>query len=470
VYSYLQPLAVRPPEPLSILNQGLDSRLGNEVAIHLFAVPFEAAGARRGNELLISMPAMDLTLVVSLVLSLLALLLTCDTVIGERQDGTLRSIFANRISRRQFMAGKMAGGLMTICLPLAAALLASLAIVRFTVATPLTAAQQLRVAGLAVSYVAFLGLMLLIGLLISLSVRSSSQALGISVLVWFVLTIVVPGPLAAGASEIAAGGGARRTPEREIAALSAQFDRRMAEEWRRTPILAVFNANSASSFASSAHQAVRYRFGSAAYYDALANYYRFETQAGLRRAGEVFALRQRYARQSAADQSLEVALSILSPAHLLGRLGEAFSGTSVGEHGRFLAACRRYRLDVLAYLERQGALRGWRWFTDDPPDRLRPWPSYFGLSPEQVKPQEVNRLFSRLSEPALAAALTQDRAAIERDASRRLALDGLPSLSYAGPTFLGSLASGAAQGAALLLLDALAAAAVWARFRRYELG
>src|SRR5215203_1750200 len=56
VYSYLQPLAIRPPEPLSVLDQGFDSRLGTDVAIHLFAIPSEAKGGQQGNELLASAP------------------------------------------------------------------------------------------------------------------------------------------------------------------------------------------------------------------------------------------------------------------------------------------------------------------------------------------------------------------------------------------------------------------------------
>src|SRR3954447_25396867 len=59
VYSYLQPLVVRPPEPLSVLDQGFDSRLGTEVAIHLFTIPVETTAGYRSNELLVSLPTVD---------------------------------------------------------------------------------------------------------------------------------------------------------------------------------------------------------------------------------------------------------------------------------------------------------------------------------------------------------------------------------------------------------------------------
>jgi len=470
VYSYLQPLAIRPPEPLSVLDQGFDSRLGTDVAIHLFAIPSEAKGGQQGNELLASAPAVDLTTVVSVVLGLLALLLTCDAVTGERESGMLRAVFANGVPRRTVLAGKLAGSLLTIALPLGACLLVSLSIFRLAVKTPLTPDQWLRVAGLVGSYVGYLLLALLLGLLISLHVRGTSRALGIAVLSWFFLTIVVPGAAWAAASDLVATEAVKRSAELEIAALTAEYDQRLARELRRAPLRAVFSGHRALSFASGEHRSVRYRHGSAAYYDALAEYYRFEAETGVRYAARVFEIRRRYEERLRRGERLGAALASLSPAFLLDRLSESFAGTSVAEHDRFLTACRRYRTELLAYLARQGAQQSWRWFTDDPPGRLRPWPSYLGLSPEQVPPAEASRLFSRLSEPGVETRVRQDRERAQNDASRLLPLNGMPRFSYQGPAFLGSLRRGAAEAAALLILNALAAGAAWARFRRYDLG
>ena len=79
-------------------------------------------------------------------------------------------------------------------------------------------------------------------------------------------------------------------------------------------------------------------------------------------------------------------------------------------------------------------------------------------------------MFSRLSEPAVEARIRRDREAMESDPSRRLRLDDMPRFSYPGPGFLSSLRNGAAEAEGLLILNLIAAAAVWARFRRYELG
>ena len=264
--------------------------------------------------------------------------------------------------------------------------------------------------------------------------------------------------------------GVKRSTERWVAKLTADYERRLARERRRVPLRVVASGHTALSFASGEHHAVRYRQGSAPYYDALAEYYQFEGSTGARYAERAFALRQRYEARLREGERLGTALASLSPAFLLNRLSEAFAGTSIAEHDRFLAACQGYRSDLLAYMRRQGAWRSWRWFTDDPPGGLHPWPRYLGLSPEEVKPDEVSRLFSRLSEPDLEARVRRDREAIQNDPSRRLSLDGMPRFSYRGADFSGALRHGAGVASALLILNVLAAAAVWTRFRRYDLG
>ena len=469
VYSFLQPRVVRPPEPLSVFDQGFDSRLGTDVKIHRFAIPDEATGGQRGNELLASVPAVDLTTVVSMVLGLLALLLTCDAVTAEREEGTLRAVFANGVTRGTVLAGKLAGSLLAIALPLGAALLVSLSIFALEVKAPLTPDQWLRVAGLAGSYLAYLSLALLMGFLISLHVHSTPRALSLSVLIWLIFTIILPGAAWAVASDLVPTEGVKRSTERRISELADQYGGRLATELRRDLLRATVSGHTAISFANGEHRAVRYRSGSAAYYDSLARYYRFEAETGIRHAAAVFELRQRYEERLRAGERLGTALAALSPAFLLDRLSESFAGTSIAEHDRFLSACQRYRIALLSYMERKGAFRSWRWFTDDPPGRLQPWPRYLGLSPEEVAPDQVSRLFSRLSEPQVEARVRRDREAIQNDPSRLLRLEDMPRFSYRGPDFFHSLRHGAAAAGALLILNGIAAAAVWAGFRRYEL-
>jgi len=467
VYSSLQPAALRPPELLSILDQGFDAQLGTDVTIDVFSIPTRAARAQRGNELLVSIPAVDLTRIVGVVLGLLALLLSHDAFTGERAAGTLRTTFAHAVSRRTVLAGKILGGLLTLALSLTAALCASLALLMLQTATAPSPDQWLRIAGLALAYGGYLSLMLLLGLILSLHARSSSSALVIAVLFWLVAVLVLPESARALASSVTGTQEARREAERAERGLAAAYEKRLAAELRRQPILVTFSGDTPVSFMSGKHRAVLHRFGSAAYYAALQRYYRFEVETGIRSAEKLYEIDRRYDERLREGERLVTVLSAASPSFLLDRISQSLAGTSIAEQDGFLASCRAFRRTFLGYLERRQALGSWRWFTDDRPEQLHPWPEFLGLTLDQAAAADVSGLFRRLTDPAVETRVQEARQALEQDATRHLPLADMPRFSYAGPRFHAALGRVAPEILVLLALNALAAAAAWLRFRRY---
>jgi len=470
VYSFLQPLAVRPPEPLSVLDQGFDARLGTDVRIHLFAIPTEATGGSRGNEFLVALPAaeVDLTTIVAVVLGLLALLLACDAVIGEREEGTLRTVLAQGVRRRTILAGKVFGGLLTLALPLAAALLGSSAILAWTVGLESYQGRGPRILGLVGSYLIYLGLMFLLGLLVSLRSRSSSRALSAAVLLWLVTVVVLPVVAWSVAGGLVETQGAANRAERRGRQLAEAESRQLDAAFARQPLLRAFSGHTATFFANGPNRAVRYRNGSAAFYDALRKYYRFEVGSGMREAERLYAVRSAYEKRLRRSERLGVGLAAVSPAFLLDRLSESFSGTSHEDYDDFLRDCRQHRIALIAFLHRRDAFRSWRWFTDDPPERLHPWPRFLGLHPEEVAAADVRDLFNRLSTAEVRRKVQVQKDAIESDPSRRLDLSDLPRLPYRDPGLFECARRALPEGIALLLLSALTAMAVWSQFARYE--
>ncbi|HKH44149.1 MAG TPA: ABC transporter permease subunit [Thermoanaerobaculia bacterium] len=466
VYSFLQPVVVRPPEPLSVLDQGFDAHLGSEVPIHLFDIPAEARGGYWGNEFLGPSPAADLTTIVAIVLGLLALLLALDAFHSERESGTLSSLLALGVPRGILLTGKILGGLLSLALPLAGALLVSLAIFVLQVDT-LSSSQWLRAAGLTAAYLSYLSLMFLLGLLVSMPVQSRSRALAVAVVVWLATVLVLPGTVRTLVADLGSSQEARQAAARRSAELLAERDQRLAEEQRREPLRAVFSGDHASSFSNGPNRAVRYRYGSAVYYDALSAYYRIEIATGMRYAEAVFTERQRFEERLRSTERLATAFALISPAALLDGLSEELAGTSIGEYDRFLAACRSYRLALIRYLGSKDAFASWRWFTDDPPERLHPWPRFLGLAPEEVEPEEVRRLFERFGDPKVASRVRREQARFERDPARRLQIDEVPRFADPGAGFLECLRRGAPEAFGLLLLNVLALIAVAARFRRW---
>jgi hypothetical protein len=466
VYSYLQPVAVRQPEPLSILDQGFDAHLGTEVVIHVYAVPTVAAGGHRGNEFLVGVPALDLTTIVTVVLGLLALLLAGDSVTCERENGMLRVVLAQGVRRSTLLAGKVLGSVLTLALPLGGALLVSLAILSFETVAELTAGHWLRIAALTAAYAAYLCLMFLVGLVVSLGWRSPATALTTSVIVWLTFILLLPGAVWVAAEDLGGVREGRQAAGVQREQMAARHEQRLAAEFRSEPLRATFSGHTAVNFSGRAHGAVRYRHGSAAYYDALSDYFRFEVQEGMGYADEVFAVQQQIQARQRRSERLAAGVAALSPAALLDGLSESLAGTSLAEHEQFLAACRSYRLELIRYLDRKHAFTSWRWFTDDRPESLTPWPRFLGLAPEDVSEANAESLFNRFSDPQVAAQVRRALEAREHDPSQRLRLDDLPRFHYSGPRLLTSLRNGAFEAFALLALNVTAGSVALSLFRR----
>ena len=467
VYSSLQPVVVRPPEPLSVLDQGFDAHLGSDVIIHPFAIPLEATGGYRGNEFLVTSPAADLTTIVAVVLGLLALLLAQDAIQSEREGGVFPALLAFGIPRGTLLAGKVLGGVLALALPLSGALLVSLAIFVLQVESELSPSHWLRAAALAASYVVYLSLMFLLGLLISLTVHRRPRALAVAVLVWLAAVLVLPDTVRTLAADLGGAHEARQTAAHRSAELLAERDRRLDAEFRRDPLRVTFGKDFAISFATGENRAVRYRYGSAAYYNALSTYYRTEIATGVRYAEVVFAEHQRSEERLRSAEWLAASVAMISPAALLDGLSEELAGTSTGEYDRFLTACRVYRLAMIRYLESKNAFASWRWFTDDAPGNLHPWPRFLGRAPETVEPGELRQLFARFSDPEIASRVRQEQALYDRDPARRLRIDDMPRFGRPDVDVLECLRRGMPEAFGLLFLNVLAGAAVIARFRRW---
>ncbi len=468
VYSFLQPVLVRPPEPLSILDQGNDARLGNEVRIHIFAIPTTATGGFRGNELMTSFRGLDLTTIVRVVLGLLALLLSFDAVVGERENRTLQLIFSNSISRFSALAGKYLGALAALFVPLLMSFLLSLAILLWRGQVELNPSEGLRLAGIFGSYLAYLGLMVLLGLVISLFARSAPTALVVSLFAWLAIVFLIPQAATAMTRDVAGAEHAQGSTEDREAEIVRERERLLAAEAERHPLLATTSGHSSPIVETTRNKAVLRRYGSAAFYDALAAYHRQETAAGMRYAEKIFGIHQSGEADLRAEARLAAVFSYPSPAFLLDRLSESFAGTSFDDYDRFLTTCRSYRLRLIDYLRAQGAFDSWRWFTDDPTP-THPWPSLFGLGPDEVDESNVESLFGRLHEPGIAAKLQQDRMRFEQDPSRLLPIDDLPRFHHRGPSFPQAARRVAGAAAAMLALNLLLAIVAVVRFHRYSL-
>jgi ABC-type transport system involved in multi-copper enzyme maturation permease subunit len=200
VYSRLELQAFRPLAALGTLCQGVERSLPGSSSYSLLAPPSLSGHGTTRNPLLVIFPRLDLATVVQVVLSLLALVFAYDAFSGERASGTLALTLANPVSRATLLLGKYLGAMAVLAPLLAAGLGLSLAVLLSSSYVALSSGDWWAVVLVALLSLAYLSVMLLLGLLISAATRRPGTSLVTALFVWVVLVLLVP----QGASQVAA--------------------------------------------------------------------------------------------------------------------------------------------------------------------------------------------------------------------------------------------------------------------------
>jgi len=168
----------QPPLPLYSLVRGISS----DINIDEFD----------DDPLPVMFPLIDLVFIVTILMSLIALIFSHDAVSGEKEDGTLKLMLANDFPRSKIILGKIAGGVLTLLIPFLFSLLVGLVLIALQPRAAWRGADWgalgLIVLGAAIYVAVFYGL----GMLISARHHSSSSSIMTSLFVWVLLILVVP--------------------------------------------------------------------------------------------------------------------------------------------------------------------------------------------------------------------------------------------------------------------------------------
>jgi len=143
----------------------------------------------------------DWGFILGYILSLIALLFTFDSVSSEREQGTLRLILANSISRHTVLTGKFLGALMSVSIPFTVSVLMNLFLISTSSDVHLNAEAWSRLGIICSIAYFYLCLFLALGLLVSACVQRSAVSLVVLLLVWVVFVVFMPNTLASIAGE-----------------------------------------------------------------------------------------------------------------------------------------------------------------------------------------------------------------------------------------------------------------------------
>jgi ABC-2 type transport system permease protein len=186
-----EPVAVVPPNPLSIFAKGLDEAMTRSFEVSPVGIGVRA-GQKSGNAVFAFFPAPDFVYVVKVVLSLVALLLGFDQISRERESGVLRLLLSNPVSRGTVLAGKWLGHFLCLAVPFVLVTLIGFALMSLDPSIRFTAAATGRLVLLLFASLVYLALFLGLGILVSALTLRSATTLVVLLLVWALLVFVLP--------------------------------------------------------------------------------------------------------------------------------------------------------------------------------------------------------------------------------------------------------------------------------------
>jgi len=144
------------------------------------------------NSLPILFPPFDFLFIVTIIMSLLAILFSYDTISGERQSGTLRLVIANSISRTKVLFGKLVGGAASLLIPFILSLLVGGLYISINPSIQWDGSAWAEFGLLTAASITFITLFYLLGLMISTFSRYPATSILNCLFLWVLLILVIP--------------------------------------------------------------------------------------------------------------------------------------------------------------------------------------------------------------------------------------------------------------------------------------
>jgi ABC-type transport system involved in multi-copper enzyme maturation permease subunit len=180
------------------------------------------------NPLTILFPHLDFLFIVTIVMSLLALLFSYDAVTGERQRGTLRQMISNSVSRTTILLGKFIGGTASLLIPFILALLAGVICINLNPNLQWDGSAWAELGLLIAASITFITLFYLLGLMVSTLSQYSAASILNCLFLWVLLVLVIPNVCPYVSAQL------RRIPSiRETERRVGEIDRASRETWQQ---------------------------------------------------------------------------------------------------------------------------------------------------------------------------------------------------------------------------------------------
>jgi hypothetical protein len=217
----------RSPDPLQIFAGGVHNDVGRLSMVSTMGEAKLRQSIYSDDPILAVFRFLDLTFIIQVVLSLFAILLTYDSISGEREQGTLQLTFANAVPRARYLIAKLIGTSIGLTVPLLVPLLLGLLLL-ILAGIPFDGGHWVRFGTLLGAGWLYFMFFIVFGLAVSALTRRSPTSFLVLLVAWIVLVLVVPRAGVLAATEMV------RVPSvAEVESRKEGFESREWEAYRR---------------------------------------------------------------------------------------------------------------------------------------------------------------------------------------------------------------------------------------------
>jgi ABC-type transport system involved in multi-copper enzyme maturation permease subunit len=212
------------PRPNGFISDCKETYLPNRFNYNAYNVFGFEAGQAATNPFLGGFQDINWSFITSIVLSFIVLLLTFDTVSGQRESKTLALVLASPIPRATVLFGKYVTALITTMITVVVSVILSVLIIILSGEIDLSASSFLEILGFLLLALLFTSCIAAFGILSSVLVRSSNVSLLVGLAFWLLFIVVIPNSAVFWANKIFAIEHANTVNER-INAARAELNR-----------------------------------------------------------------------------------------------------------------------------------------------------------------------------------------------------------------------------------------------------
>lgn len=187
----------RRPAELSMFAKGLEDRMNRPVRFMDirklgFQVQIDPGNKQERNKLFALFSTPDFLFITKVMLSLLTILFAFGAIAGERENGTLKLMLSNSVSRGQLLLGKFLGGYISLAVPFLTAVLIALVLVAVSPSPSLDSEFWGRIGLMVLISLVYIAVFFFIGLAVSALAKRSATAVLLLLAIWVILTLVIP--------------------------------------------------------------------------------------------------------------------------------------------------------------------------------------------------------------------------------------------------------------------------------------